>query len=81
MQRLGVLLFLLGLFNGYRTSLIGLSLAADGFYGGWLLYPVAGVSGVGGMFPLTTIGSCAFVIWGFRGHAQRGAGQCRHAVP
>lgn len=91
MQQLGVLLFLLGLFNGifvhaqalprvvlaahlvalmsgtflivvgllwpklklgYRTSLIGCSLAVYGFYGGWTLYLVAGVSGVGGMFPL-----------------------------
>jgi (hydroxyamino)benzene mutase len=138
MQRLGVLLFLFGLFNGffvhaqalpgvvlaahlvalmsgtfliavgllwpklrlgYRASLIGFSLAAYGFYGGWLLYLVAGVSGVGGMFPLAAgpargtpsqeglmgiafatvaiamIGFCAFLLWGLRGHARRGAGQ------
>jgi (hydroxyamino)benzene mutase len=138
MQRLGALLFLAGLFNGffvhsqalpgvvlaahlvalmsgtfliaigvlwpklrigYRTSLIGLSLAAYGFYCGWILYLIAGLSGVGGMFPLAAgaargtplqegligiafataalamIGFCALVLWGLRGHAQRGAGQ------
>lgn len=90
-QRSGVLLFLLGLFNGFvvhtqalpgvvlaahlvalmggtfliaigllwsrlglsrRASLAGIWLAVYGFYGGWLLYLLAGVAGIGGMFPL-----------------------------
>lgn len=90
-QRSGVLLFLLGLFNGFfvhtqavpdvvlaahlvaimggtfliaigllwsglrlsrRASGAGCWLAVYGFFSGWLPYLLAGVAGIGGMFPL-----------------------------
>ncbi len=95
LQRAGVLLFLLGLLNGFivhqqplprvaleahvialmsgiflfalglawprlrfgsALSRIGLALAVYGFYAGWMIYLVAGISGIGGMFPLAAAG-------------------------